>query len=92
MCKLIIPSPVLTSCNGTGAKPSLAEASKQGLVVAMESKTAPVTQHASNLDHWLHSNALYGVQYVQVGLSMLKSGSYTYVGICEGVHAQVCPC
>ena len=49
-----------------GAKAAVIKAVSDGVVVAMGAEIALVQQHASILEHWLHTDALYGVQYVKV--------------------------
>ncbi|KAL0022572.1 hypothetical protein WJX77_004978 [Trebouxia sp. C0004] len=48
-----------------GTKSGLVEAFQSGKVVSLEGKTAPIKQYATNLEHWLHSDAHYGVQYTK---------------------------
>ena len=50
-----------------GSKAALVQAFSDGTVRAAGAKSDSVTQQASNLSHWLHTDALYGVQYVKVG-------------------------
>ena len=56
------------SCDNTGTKSGLVEAFQSGKVVSLGGKTAPIKQYATNLEHWLHTDALYGVQYTKVSL------------------------
>ena len=48
------------------------EAFQSGKVASFEGKTAPIKQYATNLEHWLHSDAHYGVQYTKVSLLYSK--------------------
>ncbi|KAL0023531.1 hypothetical protein WJX79_009175 [Trebouxia sp. C0005] len=48
-----------------GTKARLTEAFQTGKMVSLEGKTAPIKQYATNLEHWLHSDAHYGVQYTK---------------------------
>ena len=60
------------SCDDTGTKSGLVEAFQTGKMVSLKGKTAPIKQYATNLEHWLHTDALYGVQYTKVSLPYSK--------------------
>ena len=53
-----------------GSKAAVAKAFSDGVIDAVGAKSAVVKQHASNLRHWLHTDALYGVQYVKVSAAV----------------------
>ncbi len=50
----------------------MVEAFQSGKVVSLEGKTAPIKQYATNLEHWLHTDVHYGVQYTKVSLPYSK--------------------
>lgn len=68
----------------TGTKARLTEAFQTGKMVSLEGKTAPIKQYATNLEHWLHSDAHYGVQYTKVSLSY----SQNITKACHHMEAQ----
>ncbi len=59
-------------CNDTGTKSGLVEAFQSGNLVSLKGRTAPIKQYATNLEHWLHTDAHYGVQYTKVSIANSK--------------------
>lgn len=49
-----------------GGKTAVVRALSDGSIAAIDADSDGVRQHASNLEHWLNADALYGVQHVQV--------------------------
>ena len=49
-----------------GSKERVVKAFSEGIIDAVGANSAVVRQHASNLRHWLNTDALYGVQHVKV--------------------------
>ena len=52
-----------------GTKSNIAKAITDGKMVAANAQSDPVKHQATNIEHWLHTDALYGVEYAKVSTS-----------------------